>query len=389
MGFETAWHTGSLPQIRRRAEINRFKQDPNCRLFLSTDSGSVGLNLQVASAVVNIDLPWNPAKLEQRIARAWRKNQSRSVSVINLVTEGSIEHSILHLLGQKQALADGVLDGDGDLAALKMPSGRGAFIERMQAMMDAPARAVPRLLSPEETFVAEILQRLGDRVLLIEARNDREGRINLLTVLDLDQQALAAEIQQTNGGVKVEFLDKAAWLAMRRLTATGLLRFTHEARTLHRSSSLPVDEALGGHDERKGIAAMAEADRTLRMAKVLAAGGFREEARPILAKSIRSMAMALNSIHGASSSDAGSDAEIQRLVELAALPPEALTILDAVRPDGVPVDVGDIEPLLAATTRILVSIRKNEPSLSRADEPAGGAPNSKANLSTSIAESGA
>jgi SNF2 family DNA or RNA helicase len=70
IGVEVAWHTGSVPQQRRRAEIMRFKKDPACRLFLSTDSGSVGLNLQAASAVVNIDLPWNPAKLEQRIARA-------------------------------------------------------------------------------------------------------------------------------------------------------------------------------------------------------------------------------------------------------------------------------------------------------------------------------
>jgi SNF2 family DNA or RNA helicase len=72
MGIEAAWHTGSVPQQRRRAEIVRFKQDLACRLFLSTDSGSVGLNLQVASAVVNVDLPWNPAKLEQRVARAKR-----------------------------------------------------------------------------------------------------------------------------------------------------------------------------------------------------------------------------------------------------------------------------------------------------------------------------
>jgi hypothetical protein len=57
LGVETAWHTGSVPQQRRRAEITRFKEDPACRLFLSTDSGSVGLNLQVASAVVNVDLP--------------------------------------------------------------------------------------------------------------------------------------------------------------------------------------------------------------------------------------------------------------------------------------------------------------------------------------------
>ena len=155
LGVEVAWHTGSVPQKRRRAEIVRFKQDPTCRLFLSTDSGSVGLNLQVATAVVNVDLPWNPAKLEQRIARAWRKNQTRSVTVVNLVCEDSIEHQILHLLGHKQALADGVLDGQGDLGALKMPSGRAAMIERMQAMMQAEVSVAPRILSPEEAFAAE------------------------------------------------------------------------------------------------------------------------------------------------------------------------------------------------------------------------------------------
>ncbi|CAN0499348.1 unnamed protein product, partial [Phaeothamnion confervicola] len=125
----------SVPQVRRREEINRFKNDPNCRLFLSTDSGSVGLNLQAASAVINIDLPWNPAKLEQRIARAWRKHQTRAVTVINLVTEGSIEHAILHLLNVKQVLADGLLDGHGDIGALKMPSGRGALVDRMRSML--------------------------------------------------------------------------------------------------------------------------------------------------------------------------------------------------------------------------------------------------------------
>ncbi len=137
MGVECAWHTGSTPQLRHRAEIARFKHDPACRLFLSNDSGAVGLNLQIASAVVNVDLPWNPAKLEQHIAQAWRKNQMRAVSVVNLVTENSIEHGILHLLGHKQALADGVLDGAGDLGALKMPSGRAAMVERMQAIMEA------------------------------------------------------------------------------------------------------------------------------------------------------------------------------------------------------------------------------------------------------------
>jgi len=67
MRFGFAWHTGSVPQRKRHAEILLFKNDPKCRVFLSTDSGSTGLNLQNASVVINCDLPWNPARLEQRL----------------------------------------------------------------------------------------------------------------------------------------------------------------------------------------------------------------------------------------------------------------------------------------------------------------------------------
>ncbi|MGH9623083.1 MAG: DEAD/DEAH box helicase, partial [Bryobacteraceae bacterium] len=107
-GIGYALHTGKVHQRRRRDELNRFKQDPACRLLLSSDSGATGLNLQAANVVINLDLPWNPARLEQRIARAWRKHQRRTVSVINLVCEDSIEHRILHLLEQKRTLAEGV-----------------------------------------------------------------------------------------------------------------------------------------------------------------------------------------------------------------------------------------------------------------------------------------
>ncbi len=130
VGF--AWHTGSVPQRRRRAEINAFKNDPDCRVFLSTDSGSTGLNLQNASVVINCDLPWNPAKLEQRIARAWRKHQTKPVTVINLVSEKTIEHKMLGTLANKQALADGVLDLKGNLHEIKLRTGRQAFLAKLE-----------------------------------------------------------------------------------------------------------------------------------------------------------------------------------------------------------------------------------------------------------------
>ena len=321
------------------------------------------INLQVASAVVNVDLPWNPAKLEQRIARAWRKNQTRSVSVINLVTEGSIEHSILHLLGQKQALADGVLDGDGDLSALKMPSGRGAFIERMQAMMVEPQRSVPRILSPEEDFVADLVDRLGENALLVEAHEHANGRLSLLAVLDLDRNALAAEIERGSTGIEVEFVDRAGWLMMRRLAASGMLRFTHEARLLHRSPALLPESTEPKADDGRGAAAMADADRSLKMAKVLLSGGFAEEVLPLLVKSLRGMALALSANRGEAAAASGGDGDIRRLVEQAALPAEALTILDAANPAVMPATASGVEPLIAATGRILATIRRNEPRL--------------------------
>jgi superfamily II DNA/RNA helicase len=79
---------------------------------LSTDAGGVGLNLQhAASIVVNMDLPWNPAVLEQRIGRVHRMDQARSVQVVNFVAEGTIEEGMLSTLAFKKSLFAGVLDG--------------------------------------------------------------------------------------------------------------------------------------------------------------------------------------------------------------------------------------------------------------------------------------
>ena len=149
-GIGFAWHTGSVPQQRRRAEILAFRQDPACRLFLSTDSGGVGLNLQHASVVINCDLPWNPAKLEQRIARAWRKNQLRPVTVVNLIAENTIEHGMLGSLANKQELAHGVLDGVGDLAQVKLKRGRQDLLKRLE---QALSTSVPLPASASEVAV--------------------------------------------------------------------------------------------------------------------------------------------------------------------------------------------------------------------------------------------
>lgn len=102
---------GGVPSRKRKTLIEQFRDDPNCRLFLSTDAGGVGLNLQHANVVVNMDLPWNPAVLEQRIGRVHRLGQTRPVQVINFVAEGTIEQGMLSTLAFKKSLFAGILDG--------------------------------------------------------------------------------------------------------------------------------------------------------------------------------------------------------------------------------------------------------------------------------------
>lgn len=102
---------GAVSSAKRPKLVDQFREDADCRAFLSTDAGGVGLNLQHASVVVNIDLPWNPAVLEQRIGRVHRLGQRRPVQVVNFVSQGTIEHGMLEVLKFKKSLFSGALDG--------------------------------------------------------------------------------------------------------------------------------------------------------------------------------------------------------------------------------------------------------------------------------------
>ncbi len=105
---------GGVPSVKRKDMVNDFTDDPSDRVFLSTDAGCTGLNLQAASLIINVDLPWNPAVLEQRIARIYRLGQQRSIQVINLVAANTFEEQMLGKLKFKSALFEGVLDGGMD-----------------------------------------------------------------------------------------------------------------------------------------------------------------------------------------------------------------------------------------------------------------------------------
>lgn len=136
---------GHVPSSERGTLVERFKNDAETRVFLSTDAGNAGLNLQVASMVVNLDLPWNPAKLEQRIGRVHRIGQRRMVQVVNFVAQGSIEHGMLSLLQFKRELFEGVLDGGQDQVTLQ-----GSQLERFMETVEAASNATPQLAALDD-----------------------------------------------------------------------------------------------------------------------------------------------------------------------------------------------------------------------------------------------
>ncbi|MDO8835073.1 MAG: C-terminal helicase domain-containing protein, partial [Vicinamibacterales bacterium] len=136
---------GGIDGAQRKALVDRFRDDHRCRAFLATDAGGVGLNLQHASVVVNMDLPWNPAVLEQRIGRVHRLGQKQPVRVVNFVAEGTIEEGMLSVLKFKKSLFAGVLDG-GEREVFLGGSRLTRFMETVEqttAAITTPA-VVPR-----------------------------------------------------------------------------------------------------------------------------------------------------------------------------------------------------------------------------------------------------
>lgn len=114
MGISFRHLHGDVPGKDRGALYDDFNRDPEVRVFLSTDAGGVGLNLQRAAWLVNLDIPWNPGVLEQRIGRIYRYGQEKPVNIINLVAQGTIEHNLLGVLQFKKSMAAGVLDAGDD-----------------------------------------------------------------------------------------------------------------------------------------------------------------------------------------------------------------------------------------------------------------------------------
>ena len=186
---------GSVPQKKRQQLVHQFQRDPACRVFLTTNAGSTGLNLQAANTVINVDLPWNPAILEQRIARAHRMGQKNPVQVYLLITEGTIEEKLLGTLSAKHDLALAALDMESDVREVALASGIDELKQRLEILLGAKAHAA--VDESEKQRQEQEAERLARRSRMAEAG----GQLVAAAFAFLGE--MIPQRQPTNGAAKM------------------------------------------------------------------------------------------------------------------------------------------------------------------------------------------
>ena len=105
--------TGDTEQVDREVTRQRFMAGES-RLLIMSEVGQYGLNMDAASVLVNLDLPWNPAKLHQRCGRIIRmSSKHKAVRIVSILARDSIEERILEVLSQKGNLFESIFDDEG------------------------------------------------------------------------------------------------------------------------------------------------------------------------------------------------------------------------------------------------------------------------------------
>lgn len=121
---------------------------------------------QAANTVINVDLPWNPAVLEQRISRVHRMGQKRPVQVFIMVTEGTLEESLLGTLAAKHELALAVLDPENKTSNVDLSSGMEELKRRLEVLLgtkaDAPQDESLREQVEKETKILSRKERVSN-----------------------------------------------------------------------------------------------------------------------------------------------------------------------------------------------------------------------------------
>ncbi len=236
---------GNVPSRNRKELFDHFNNDRSCRIFLSTDAGSTGLNLQTASMIINLDIPWNPAVLEQRIGRVHRFGQKNKVSVINFVSTGTIEHRMIGVLNFKSMLFDGILN-DGEDSIFMGEDKFREFMKTVEGITVSTASDVTDDIQIPADIAAESVE-LQQMDTTEESQIEAEATLPLTFPGDDDVPASQPETLAEEPSMTTEAPDPAALIAGGLGFLSGLARtFSSPEATQKLVSSLVDKDPASG-----------------------------------------------------------------------------------------------------------------------------------------------
>jgi superfamily II DNA or RNA helicase len=315
MGLGCVRLHGGVPSAKRGELMEKFLTDDAVQVFISTDAGGTGLNLQAATVLINLDMPWNPAILDQRVARIHRLGQKQKVQIFLLLAEDSYEQRVAQLVKGKRDLFDNVIDPEAtedvvgiskkmlealvdDLAPTEPaersePAGSAALPEIEPEPVDRQIK--PTATGPEAEedgtirhTVAAIQSAFGARIERILAKAG-----GLLVVVEQWREGDEQSAEELSSELPVAVIDGRTWRSLQRLGGASPLA---ETRTLFE----PAEPEVPKENPLHALAA-----EKLRSAEVLLQQQCTAGVMDLLASALL---LKIAALHGQSQAPAATDA---------------------------------------------------------------------------------
>ena len=161
---ETAQIHGGMAWQEREQQVERFRDPSGARFMVATDAAGEGINLQFCRLMANYDIPWNPARLEQRMGRIHRYGQEHDVQIVNLVAGGTHEGHVHKVLLEKLDAIRRELNSDKVFDVVgRLFNNRSLREYMLESLEDEPGGAKKAAERIESALTGERVRALGDR----------------------------------------------------------------------------------------------------------------------------------------------------------------------------------------------------------------------------------
>lgn len=205
-GYSVSTLNGGMSIYERNEALRVFRDEAS--IFISTDAGGEGLNLQFSNIIINYDLPWNPMKIEQRCGRADRIGQKRDVHIYNFIIRDTVENRVREVLEEKLSVILKEMGVDKYSDVLDSEVAEMDFTEVYMCSISKPSKINENLYSVESEMKQQLAnsQKYKD---IIREEKDLTELVGQSSDFDIDS-ALRLVLAYHDGwqGVQTKLIDR-------------------------------------------------------------------------------------------------------------------------------------------------------------------------------------